>query len=91
VKFLRLDEAGENYASEKECMQQNLAIKFEYSGPCTPQKMERLNANFNHCMVEFEQLWLQILSNDHIVRRLAVGLIDGCHPLNFATGGEVYQ
>jgi uncharacterized protein YqeY len=36
VKFLRLDDAGENYALEKEYKQQNLAVKFEYSGPCTP-------------------------------------------------------
>jgi uncharacterized protein YqeY len=31
VKSLRLDDAGENYALEKECKQQNLAVKFEYS------------------------------------------------------------
>jgi hypothetical protein len=36
VRFLRLDDAGENYVLEKECKQQNLAIKFEYSGTCTP-------------------------------------------------------
>jgi hypothetical protein len=38
VKFLRLDDAEDNYALEKECKQQNLAVKFEYSGPCTPQR-----------------------------------------------------
>jgi hypothetical protein len=31
VRFLRLDDAGENYALEKECKQQNLVVKFEYS------------------------------------------------------------
>jgi hypothetical protein len=45
MKFLRLDDSGENYALEKECKQQNLTVKFEYSGPRTPQrdgKVERL-------------------------------------------------
>jgi hypothetical protein len=38
VKFLRLGDSGENYALEKECKHQNLAVKFEYSGPCTSQR-----------------------------------------------------
>jgi len=37
VVFLRLDDAGENYALEKTCKQENLKIKFEFSGPRTPQ------------------------------------------------------
>jgi hypothetical protein len=28
VKFLRPDDAGENYVLEKECKQKNLAVKF---------------------------------------------------------------
>jgi hypothetical protein len=36
VKFLRRDDAGENYALDKESKQQNLAVKFEYSGPRIP-------------------------------------------------------
>jgi hypothetical protein len=35
---LTLDYAGENYALVKECKQQNLAVKFEYSGPHTSQR-----------------------------------------------------
>jgi hypothetical protein len=38
VRFLRLDEAGENHALEKERNQQNLAVKFEYSEPCKLQR-----------------------------------------------------
>jgi hypothetical protein len=46
VKFLRLDDAGENYALEKECKQQNLAVKFEYSGSCTPQRNGKVERKF---------------------------------------------
>jgi hypothetical protein len=56
VRFLRLDDTGENYALERESKQQNLAVKFEYSGPLVHHKeMESLNANFKHCMVEFKR------------------------------------
>jgi hypothetical protein len=43
---LRLDDAGENYALEKEYKQQNLAVKFEYSGPRTPQRNGKLERKF---------------------------------------------
>jgi hypothetical protein len=33
---------------------------------------------------------LQILPDNHIVTRLAVRFIKGCHPFNFATGGKIY-
>jgi hypothetical protein len=46
VKFLRLDDAGENRALEKECTQQNLAVKFEYSGPHTPQRNGKFERKF---------------------------------------------
>jgi hypothetical protein len=38
IKFLRLDDAGENFALEKLCKQQNVDVKFEFSGPRTPQR-----------------------------------------------------
>jgi hypothetical protein len=53
--MLRLDDAGENYALEKECKQQNLTVKFEYSGPRTPRRNGKVERKFKHCMVEFEQ------------------------------------
>jgi hypothetical protein len=43
---LRLDDAGENYALEKEYKQQNLAVKFEYSGPYTPQRNGKFERKF---------------------------------------------
>jgi uncharacterized protein YqeY len=46
VKFLRLDDAGENYALEKECKQKKLAVKFEYSGPRTPQRNGKVERKF---------------------------------------------
>jgi hypothetical protein len=46
VRFLRLNVAGENYALGKECKQKNLAIKFEYSVPCTPQRNGKVERKF---------------------------------------------
>jgi hypothetical protein len=38
VKFLRVDDTGENFALEKLCKQQNVDVKFEFSGPRTTKK-----------------------------------------------------
>jgi hypothetical protein len=46
VKFLRLDDAGENYALEKESKQQNLVVKLEYSGTCSPQRNGKVERKF---------------------------------------------
>jgi hypothetical protein len=46
VKLLRLDGIGENYALEKDCKQQNLAVKFEYSGPLTLQTNGKFERKF---------------------------------------------
>jgi hypothetical protein len=46
VKILRLDDAGENYALEKACKHEKLCIKFEYSGPGTPQRNGKVEQNF---------------------------------------------
>ena len=36
VKFLRLDDAGENFALQKACKQQHLGVAFKFIGPRTP-------------------------------------------------------
>jgi uncharacterized protein YqeY len=46
VQVLRLDDAGEYYTLEKECKQQNLGIKFEYSRPCTPERNGKVERKF---------------------------------------------
>jgi hypothetical protein len=46
VTFLRLDDAGESYSLKKESKQQNSGIKFEYSGPCKPQRNENVERKF---------------------------------------------
>jgi len=46
VKYLRLDDAGENFALEKFCKQQNLQVKFEFSGPRTPQRNGKVERKF---------------------------------------------
>ena len=46
VKFLRLDDAGENFALEKACKQLNLGVKFEFSGPRTPQRNGKVERKF---------------------------------------------
>ena len=46
VKFLRLDDAGENFALEKACKQQQLGVTFEFSGPRTPQRNGKVERKF---------------------------------------------
>jgi transposase InsO family protein len=46
VKFLRLDNAGENFELEKLCKQQNVDVKFEFSGPRTPQRNGKVERKF---------------------------------------------
>jgi hypothetical protein len=46
VKFLRGDDAGENFALEKLCKQQNVDVKFEFSGPRTPQRNGKVEQEF---------------------------------------------
>ena len=38
VKYIRLDNSGENRSLQKECEKQNLAIIFEFTAPGTPQQ-----------------------------------------------------
>ena len=45
-KFLRVDDAGENFALEKQCKRQNLNVKFEYTGPRTPQRNGKVECKF---------------------------------------------
>jgi hypothetical protein len=46
VKFLRLDGAGENFALGKHCKQQNVDVRFEFSGPRTPQRNGKVEQKF---------------------------------------------
>ena len=46
VKFLRLDDGGENVALEKACKQQQLDVTFEFSGPRTPQRNGKVERKF---------------------------------------------
>ena len=55
VKFLRLDDAGENFALEKACKQQQLGVTFEFSGPRTPQRNEKWKESSKPSMEKSEQ------------------------------------
>jgi hypothetical protein len=46
VKLLRLDDAGENFAQEKLCKQQNVDVKFKFSGPRTSQRNGKVEQKF---------------------------------------------
>jgi hypothetical protein len=46
VRFLRLNDAGENYALEKSCKDEKLNIKLENSGPRTPQGNGKVEQKF---------------------------------------------
>ena len=46
TKFIRCDNAGENLATEKLCLQEGLGITFEYSAPNSPQQNGRVERRF---------------------------------------------
>jgi hypothetical protein len=56
VQVLRLDDAGEIHGLEKECRQQNLGIKFEYSGPRTPGRNGKVDRKFQTLFVRIRAI-----------------------------------
>jgi hypothetical protein len=46
VKFIRLDDSGENKALESLCQKEGLGIQFEFTGPGTPQYNGRVERKF---------------------------------------------
>jgi hypothetical protein len=46
VKYIRCDDAGENRALEKACINAGLGIQFEYTAPGTPQRNGRVERKF---------------------------------------------
>ena len=46
VKFIRCDDAGENYKLEEKCKIKGLGIQFEYTAPGTPQRNGRVERQF---------------------------------------------
>ena len=46
VKYIRLDNSGENRSLQKECEKQNLGIIFEFTAPGTPQQTQLLKGKF---------------------------------------------
>jgi hypothetical protein len=46
VKFIRLDDAGENVFIKRACQEKFLGIKFDFSGPRTPQKNGKVERKF---------------------------------------------
>jgi hypothetical protein len=55
VKFLRLDDAGENLHWKRNVRNKIWRSSLNIVELVHHKEMERLNANFKHCMVEFEQ------------------------------------
>jgi transposase InsO family protein len=46
VKFLCLDDAGENFTLEKACKQHHLGLQLEFSGPRIPQRNGKVERKF---------------------------------------------
>jgi hypothetical protein len=46
VKFIRCDDSGENKALFEECRPKGYGIKFEFSGPQTPQRNGKVERKF---------------------------------------------
>jgi hypothetical protein len=48
VRFIRCDDAGENMPMKNDLGIKSFGVKFEFSAPRTPQKMESLKENCKH-------------------------------------------
>ena len=46
IKYIRLDNSGENRSLQKECNKQNLGILFEFTAPGTPQQIQLLKEKY---------------------------------------------
>ena len=46
IKYIRLDNSGENKSLQKECDKQNLGIIFEFTAPGTPSKTQLLKEKY---------------------------------------------
>jgi hypothetical protein len=46
LKFIRCDDSGENKALFEECRSKGVGIKFEFSGPQTPQQNGKVERKF---------------------------------------------
>ena len=46
IKYIRLDNRGENKSLQKECDKQNLGIIFEFTAPGTPQQIQLLKEKY---------------------------------------------
>jgi hypothetical protein len=55
VKFIRCDDAGENASMKSDQDIKSFRVKFEFSGPRTPQRMERLKGSFSPFTVGFDK------------------------------------
>jgi hypothetical protein len=61
VQFLRLDDAGENFALEKLCEQQNVDVKFEISGPKTPQRNGKVERKFQTLYGRIQAMFMMLV------------------------------
>jgi hypothetical protein len=76
VRFLRLDDARENYALEKECEQQYLAVKFEYSGLRTPPRNGKVERKFQKLYGRIQAIINESEIDGELRDDIALNLID---------------
>jgi hypothetical protein len=60
VKYIRWDDSGENKALFEACQAQGYGVKFEFSGPRTPQRNGKLKGNSRLSLGESELCWIAL-------------------------------
>jgi hypothetical protein len=73
-KFLRLDDAGENFALEKACKQHHLGLQFQLSGPRTPQR----NGKVERKLQTLDGRIRAMLNDSGVVDKIGDGLWAEC-------------
>ena len=59
VKYIRLDNAGENKKLERDCKNDGLGIKFEWTAPGTPQQNGRVERKFTTLYGQMRVMFLE--------------------------------
>ena len=99
VKYVRLDNSGENRSLQKECENQNLGIIFEFTAPGTPQqnsvverKMPTLMGRSRAMMIEagFSQqdkrkFWCEVISTATKLDNIMVKKKEQSLPIHYST------
>ena len=70
IKRVRCDNAGENLIVEKQCINENMKIKFEYTSPGTPQQNGRIEKKFATLCAQIRSMFVSAGTEGQLWKRL---------------------